>query len=134
MDYQSFETIWSQFEDFEFSFNSDDHCIFAREFQTWAEALLNVIEDPDVISINQAKLRLQDKYFEWRRVVPKSHKNRVNQVGHKCIFHVYESAYYLLRITEISLNPPFLFEPTQPPEPPKAPLIPALYLGEMIDE
>jgi len=131
MDYQSFESIWRQFEDFEFSINSDDHCIFAQEFEKCLEDLLDVIEDPDIISINQAKIQLQDKYFEWRSIVPKSHKNRVSQVGHKCIFHVYERAYYLLRIAEISLSPPLLVEPPPSPPPPPPPQIAGLFLGEL---
>jgi len=131
MDYQSFEEIWRQSNDFEFSINSDDHCIFAQEFRKCTEELCQVIEDPDIVSINQAKIRLQDKYFEWRRVVPKSHKYRVSQVGHKCIFHVYARAYYLLRIAEISLMPPMLFEPPPPPPPPPAPQIAGLFLGEL---
>ena len=133
MDYPSFESIWSQFNDFEFSINKDDKCIFAIEFWKWAEDLCEVIKDPDLVTINQAKVQLQDKYFEWRSIVPKSHRNKVSQVGHNCIFHVYETAYFLLRAAEVSLMPPMLFVPSPPPPPPPPPQIAGIFLGE-IDE
>ena len=133
MDYPSFESIWSQFDDFEFSIDDDEMCIFAKEFGKWVEDLCERIMEPNLVAINQAKVQLLDKYFEWRNLVPKIHRNKISQVGHQCIFHVFETAYILLRAAEVSLMPPMLFVPPPPPPPPPPTQIAGLFLGE-IDE
>lgn len=126
----SFETIWSKFEDFEFSEMEQNCCDYAAEFSEWADELCSVIDDPDVVAVNQAKVLLMDKYFEWRSIVPKNHRNKTSPVGHLCIFHVFEKAYILLKVAELSLTPPMLFLPPPPPPPPPPPQIAGIYLGE----
>jgi hypothetical protein len=105
-----------------------DFCPYARKFYEWTNGLLSsVSQEHDVVSVNQAKLLLQDKWQEWRSEAPRRHSNHFSNRGHYCLFHVYERAYHQLRVIELSLTPPLLFLP--PPEPP-LPQLPTIYFGE----
>ena len=114
-----------------------DLCDAARLFAEWSDALcLQVLEDPTLVSVNQKKVQLQDKYWEWVSLVPKEHKHRVGPNGHTCIYHVYAHTYEKLRTVEVGLSPPRLFEPPPPPSlpPPPPPLeIQGLYMGEVVE-
>lgn len=84
-----------------------NYCVFAQQFAQWAE---NLVTDAggslSLVAIQQAKIQLLDKYFEWRASVPKNHRDRVGSSGHYCIFQVFVSAYDTLRMVELSLTPP----------------------------
>jgi hypothetical protein len=126
----SFDSLWHSHDDFEFGERPADVCPYAARFGQWADELVaNAIKDPDVVGINQSKLLLQDKYFEWRAAVPKAHRNHIGAAGHTCIFQVFEEAYRKLKVVELSLTPPMLFLPSPPP-PTSRPQIAGIFIGE----
>ena len=125
----SFHVLWHHYDDLEFSGQQPDHCSFAEQFAPWAEELLDrVTDNPGVVSVNQSKVLLLDKYFEWRAVVPKPHRYHLGRgKGHVCIFQVFETAYERLKVLELSLTPPLLFLPGPPPPRPQ---IAGIFIGE----
>jgi hypothetical protein len=125
-----FDTVWNRAGDFEVPKDVIEWCPFARKFAEWAASLIETSKEPELVSVNQAKVMLIDKYFEWRSYVPKSHRNRVGSSGHRCIYHVFEQDYEQLKILELSLTPPLLFLPPPPPPPPQ---IAGIFLGGMED-
>ena len=122
-----FETIWNRVEDFEVPAEAIEWCSYARKFAKWSATLVESSQ-PNVVMVNQAKVLLVDKYFEWRIYVPKSHRNRIGTGGHRCIFHVFEQTYEKLRVMELSLTPPMLFIPPPPLPPPQ---IGGIFLGNI---
>ena len=121
-----FDGIWRDGGDFEVPTLPVNYCRYAREFAAWVNGLLEGLE-PSVVSFNQAKLLLQDKWHDWRSRAPQKHSNYFSDRGHTCLFQVYLEAYYRLRNLELSLTPPMLFIPPPPP-PPQLPEV--LFLGE----
>jgi hypothetical protein len=116
----------------------DHYCAYAKTFHEWTTNLVtNATTNPDVISINQAKVQLSDKLIEWLSYVPKHHRERTgSRKGHACIFHVFLDAYHTLKVAELSLTPPLLFlpkeRPTPPPPPPRQ--ITGIFLGDVDDD
>lgn len=109
-------------------------CGYAREFQeSIKEWILH--DNFDLISINQAKLLLLDKYREWRMFVPKIHQDYTGSRGHICIYHVFIRACEHLHVAELRLQKPLLFLPKDPPPtpPPAKYGGPMLFLGEVED-
>ena len=101
-------------------------CCYAQKFFEWTNGLLSgVSQEPSAVSVNQAKLLLQDKWHEWRSEAPRRHSNHFSNRGHACIFQVYEQGYHKLRLLELSLTPPLIFEPPKP-----RPQIAQIFLGE----
>ncbi len=139
----SFEGLWHRHEhEFELPPTEEEQptlCVYARKFNTWAEELCaGAIQTPSIVSINQSKVLLLDKYMEWRNFVPKRHRLYTGN-AHFCIFHVFESIYDRLKVVELSLTPPMLFlpEPPQPPPtfaPPSPPQIAGVFIGELDEE
>ncbi len=111
-------------------------CRFAVAFQPWAETLVRpILQQPTLVGINQAKILLLDKYFEWRNIAPKGHRDKVSGAGHTCLWHVFEAAYTRLKEAELSLTPPMLFVPAPPPmlpasTAPSTQQIAGIFLGE----
>ena len=108
---------------FELSKVNREGCAYAQLFSEWVGALWEdiVSEEPDPVRINQAKVLLQDKWHEFRRRVPKSHRTHVSDVGHTCIWHVYEQAFWNLDWLQMKITPPLLFLPAgKPPQFPRA--------------
>jgi hypothetical protein len=94
----------------------EDCCEYAKHFHAWTKQVCEqASRSGDLVQLNQAKVRLLDRYFEWRVVVPKSHRNRTAEHGHLCVFHIFERAYQSLKIAELSLTGPLLFLPPPPP-------------------
>jgi ribosome-associated toxin RatA of RatAB toxin-antitoxin module len=113
-EYEYFESLWPLDKDSLFE-GVEGLCDYAEAFLEWAEEVVaDATTDSNLVAVNQAKVRLIDKYFEWRATVPKTHRNRVNDSGHACIFHVFEKTYQVLRATELSLRPPPLYIPEPP--------------------
>jgi hypothetical protein len=52
-----------------------------------------------------------DKYFEWRNSVSRSHRDRLGNTSHTCIYQVFVDAHDQLRVVELSLTPPPLYLP-----------------------
>jgi hypothetical protein len=123
-----FETIWSRVDEFAVPKEAIKWCPYARKFAEWSATLVSTSQRPHLVEVNQAKVLLLDKYFEWRSHVPKSHRDRVGPGGHRCIYHVFEQTYEKLKVIELSLTPPLLFLPPPPPPPPQ---IAGLFLGGM---
>src|SRR6266487_1546135 len=107
-------------------------CPFAESFSQWARELVTkTLTNPSLVSINQAKILLLDKYFAWRVVVPKRHRNINQASSHLCIFDIFCENYERLKVVELSLTPPMLFIPPPPPAPlpPPPPAPPAQITG-----
>jgi hypothetical protein len=131
---ESFFSLWNRIEGLEIP-EPVDHtiCAFALSFQRWIDVLFKMLENPTLVGINQEKILLTDKYFDWERLVPQSHRQRLGTHGHTCVYQVYKSAYEQLRVVEISMTPPLLFLPQIPimqPNPPQPPNFLGLVLGE----
>src|SRR4051812_6758926 len=97
------------------------HCPYAEKFNQWTETLYasvgHAVKQDNAsaaVAVNQAKVLLVDRYFEWRMAAPKAHRNRTGE-GHICLFHVFDETYRPLRATELSLPPPLLFLPQPSP-------------------
>ena len=123
-------SLWESTENFRFSHNTDQVklCVFARAFQEWIALLQRDIltNTPSVITVNQAKVLLVDRYFDWLQNVPKNHRNRLGETGHTCIYQIFTRAYQHIRTIELSLVPPLLFLPAKPQ-------IPGLFLGDLTE-
>jgi len=111
-------------------------CPYAEQFAQQAEAQYqSAWQSPSHVSINQALLQVCKKYWEWFYTVPKSHRNRVEGRGHRCIHAVFRETYERLKALELKLAPPMLFLPPPPPPPP--PVVESLAgitLGEVMEE
>lgn len=112
-------------------------CDYALKFSQWAEELCaGATQHPTIVGINQAKIQLIDKYFEWRTFAPKRHRSYMftGANSHVCLWHVFEAAYDRLKLLELSLTPPMLFVPAPPPPlppPPPPPQIAGIFIGEL---
>lgn len=126
---EPFGRIWNQVPDLEVSERPVYGCSYSRDFGAWVDELVKGIREPNVVLVNQAKILLLDKYFEWRRHVPSVHRLRFGLRGHACIFQVFESGYGRLKNLELSLTPPLLFFPEKVP-----PIIGGIFLGEDLDK
>jgi hypothetical protein len=132
-----FDPNWNPAEDFTLPGDQPEErpmCPYAQKYEEWTRPLLEKIaDDKSLVTCNQYKVLLVDKYFEWRSVVPKAHRFRVSETGHRCIFHVFEDAYATLKAVELGITPPMLFVPP-PPLPAAAPSLPSIagiFLGEL---
>ncbi len=92
---------------------------------------MKLLNPPDPVRINQMKLRLLDRYFEWVAVAPKAHRYKTSTQGHLCLYHVFKEAYDKLKALELALTPPMLFVPELPR--PRRPEYPALAIGDEED-
>jgi hypothetical protein len=131
---ERFHNIWRQISDIELPEPVENKCFYAHGFTTWVEQLINGLSTPSAVSINQAKVLLLDKYFEWHRYVPNEHRLRLGQRGHICIFQVFEAAYDHLKVIELSLTPPLLFLPNNEQIIPPTPRIAGIFLGETLGD
>src|SRR5436305_1741164 len=74
-------------------------CEYAERFGQWTETLCSTLEKrPDINAVYQAKILLVDRFFSWRTSVPKPHRYRMSETGHKCLWHVFEEAYNRIRV------------------------------------
>ena len=121
-----FDDSWRRFDDFEFQ-EPVDVCSYAQAFSDWAARTLDISQNPSVVLVNQAKVLLVDKYYEWYSIVPKRHRYHLSPRGHTCIFQVFLQFYQQLKALELSLTPPLLFLPPPPPPPPQ---IAGIFIGE----
>lgn len=131
-----FEALWSQ-QEFELPDTKPTLCEYAQKFaDSIAPLIEKAVAKGEIVTINQAVLLVTHRFFEWRAYVPKSHRNRVSEFGHTCIFHVFETAYQRLKLAELEMAPPMLFVPAPPPLPPAPVSAPApiqiagIFLGE----
>jgi hypothetical protein len=138
MNSEDFDRLWRQSMDSNQlrPEKKEQQCIYAQRFAPWADGLVqDEMQEPTPIGINQKMLLLTKKYFDWRAAVPKSHRERIGERSHVCIFHIFERTYHRLRVLELSLTPPMLFLP--PPAPLPAPVvhsIAGITLGEVMGE
>ncbi len=123
-----FNKLWNRYDDFDFS--DPPLCQFAIKFADWIDTYCRLNEEPTHREINQNKLMLQDRYFDWYNAVPRGHRRRIGGPGHICVYHVYMGAYERLKVAELSLLPPGLFVTARP----SLPQYGGLFLGEVSDE
>jgi hypothetical protein len=119
-------TLWGEFS----PSSQPQYCAYAARFKEWADALCAAVAQDfqkngkngasAVVAVNQAKLLLVDKLFEWRSIAPKSHRNYTGE-GHCCILRIFDDCYRALRAIELSLTPPLLLLP--PPTPSRTPRV-----------
>lgn len=135
------DEFWRRHDNFKFEIVAqagaeEDVCLFAQQFKAWFQRTCQAaIDEPDLIAINQAKLRLIDHYFDLRSYVPRSHRNRMGERGHSCIFHIFERGYAALRLAEFNLAKPSIFLPDKPallPVPPP-PTFGDVFVDEVIE-
>lgn len=133
----SFGQLWHG-QEFELPSDEEqpDYCVYARKFNEWAQELcISATQQSSIVSINQNKVLLLDKYMQWKASVPRRHRAYTGS-GHACLFSVFERAYDRLRVLELSLTPPMLFipsPPVPPPPPPPPPQIAGVFIGEVDD-
>lgn len=137
-----FDDRWDRYTSTEFlkleREQDDGYCSYARKLSAWVATLPSITNrKPDIITINQDKVQLLDKFFEWYAYVPKSHREKAGRrCGHTCIFQVFVDAYHTLKVAELSLTPPLLFLPKEPPPPPlpSPPQIAGIFLGDLDED
>lgn len=130
-----FSSIWRRQQEAEFEPPPDTRCSYARRFADWAaEVCHDALQRQDLIALNQAKVLLLDKYFEWRAFVPKNHRYRMTETGHICIFHIFEEAYRQIKLAELTLSPPKLIEPPPAPLPALPPPVPQIPPPPLFDD
>jgi hypothetical protein len=110
------------------------YCAYSLRFRAWAlEMVRSFLEERDHTKINQAKVLLIDKYYEWKATIPAKHGKR-----HVCIADVKDEAYSIIRAAELALTPPQLYLPEPPKrtrkkkEPPPDEPVNTSILGELI--
>ena len=114
-------------------------CGYAREFYEWIDEWIIPVEF-ELISINQARVLLLNKYMEWRSFVPKSHQDYTGSRGHTCIYHAFIRACEHLQVMELRLHKPILLPDPEPQSNLKFPgaalFLPELDsdIGEFLDE
>ncbi len=132
----SFAKRWHQHDTFTLSgFEPEEKwCSHARQYAEWVQQICkDGLANPDPVSLNQLKVRITDRYMDLRHAVPLSHRNRIGEQGHICIFQVFERTYQKLRLVELMLTPPPLFIPAPAPPPPSPPAILGITFGELVD-
>jgi hypothetical protein len=128
----AFDSLWHNFDDLDLPEAPDNMCQYARALSDSASKVRELGLSSDIVAVNQAKLLLLEKYFEFFCIVPRQHRYHLSPRGHKCIFQVFIELYSLIKSHELSsLSPPMLFEPPPPPPPPQ---IAGIFLGEEIEE
>lgn len=113
----------------------EEQCIYAQQYDAYLRiACQDALNNPTHLVLNECYLEMFKKFMEWRTVVPKSHRNRIGEKGHRCLFHVLEKYYQLLRLKELALPSPKLWLPTvvaQEVAPlPPPPLLPNIFVKE----
>jgi hypothetical protein len=135
----SFNNLWNRNDEFTIPEEKPNLCVYAQKFSEFTEPLCaNAARTASVVAVNQAKVLLLDKYWEWYRVVPLRHRSVGSLNGrHTCIFGVFELAYNRLKLIELALTPPMLFLPAPlppVPPPPPPPQIAGIFIGEIEGE
>lgn len=103
--------------EFRFLPPSRPHCPHSQEFAAWTEGVCeSAISEASPTAINQAKVFLLNRYFQWRAQAPKSHRGISGAgQGHICIYEVFETAYLKLHAAELNLVPPPIEKIVAPP-------------------
>jgi len=110
----NFEDLWNSGVDFMSDDPEPQWCGPARQFIEWIDTEVYqalVSGKPDVVSINQAKILLADKYFELRSFANWRHRDRLGTRGHTCIYQVFIEALGSLIQAGFLITPPMLFIP-----------------------
>lgn len=133
---RGFAERWNRYASGEFGLPETEPpmCAYATRFEAWTAQLCRSLSSqpgqPTVEAIRYSRLLLVERFMEWRSAVPLSHRNRLGTTGHRCLFWVFEQAYELLKVAELSLSPPPLVLPTPPSDPRPVPQIAGIFIGE----
>lgn len=125
-----FIDIWRRFDDYELDVPTIPLCKYAEAFSNWAESALYIEGNVSLVQLNQAKILLVDKYFQFFSIAPKNHRYYFNPKNHICIFQVFLEYYRRIRTRELGITPPMLFIPPPPLPPPPPPQIAGIVFGE----
>ena len=128
-----FINIWRRYEGFEFAEPTVPYCQFAEAFSNWAESALHIGSNASLVQLNQSKILLIDRYFDFFSIVPKDHRYYFNPKSHICIYQVFMEYYRRIRTRELSISPPRIYEPLPPPPPPP-PRPPVVFEGIVFAE
>jgi len=94
------------------------HCPFALMFQAWVALLVKKYDKTtDLDDLNQMKVAILDRYFQFRAHMPRNHRwDDVSGPDHLCVFSVFERSIVDIIERQLSL----------PPEPPLRSVQPAV--------
>ena len=125
----NYRGLWSKRQAFEFSELPEptDLCEYAQQFKDWFDELLASEAETTLPFIHQVSVFLMKRYFQWRKHVPKNHRNLVGDRGHTCIFHIFEQSYEQLAVLELSMTPKTQFFPQDP-------MLGGIFLGDTKDK
>lgn len=119
----------------EVDFNEPKLCDGAKEFSAWVDDWLFpkiVTGEPDVVTINQAKIVLTDHYRTFRNKAKKSCRQHCSDRGHFCLYHVWDRAYERLKALELRVAKPVISKPPKPKKPPPPKPDPRAQIGGII--
>lgn len=107
-DTRTFESVWQTDSRFECEI-PDKHapCARAEEFQDYVDRLFEGrLDNADQVVLNQMKVEVQDRYYDYRSSAPRRHQN-ISGIGsgHRCIFAVFIDACKCLREKERAILP-----------------------------
>ena len=114
----SFDTLWNSGDDFEFASGSPKWCEPAERYLEWLATDVYrelIVDGVTIVTLNQAKVMLGDRYFSWRTQVDNRHRDHIGPRGHPCIYHDFVQGYERLLHSELGSSPPKLYEPAPPP-------------------
>lgn len=115
-----------------------NYCADGLAFHRYTEDVLTryVRGSTDIVRIAQAKVLVLDRYLEFRVYASKSHKDKLGDKGHVCLYQVLIQGMHEIRAKQLTLEPPEVL--MVPPKPAAVPtesayalLPPALFLGEV---
>src|SRR5215213_7431933 len=90
-------------------------CAYAQEFATWRDTVCQAaLASTNLIVLNQIRLKVVNRYYEFFVSVPKAHQRCLGSRKHVCIFSVFIETMQLLKEHELRIDPPLLLEPPQP--------------------
>ncbi len=97
----------------------EQSCAYAKQFVAWRDTVCQkALASSNVILLNQTRLKVANRYYEFYVSVPEYHKHCLGNGDHLCIFSVFIETMHKLREHELNIDPPLLFEPPPPPPPP----------------
>lgn len=96
-------------------------CTHATAFIEWTDDRFGHLGiTSSAAELNQVRLELLDKYFDWLQIVPMLHRTTVpTEDAHVCILEVFQASYFYL--TDLGLRSKF-HESVPPPSPVRKPI------------
>jgi hypothetical protein len=114
------------------------YCADSKAYWRYTDEALNkyVRSTIDPIRLAQAKVLITDRYLEFRAYASKTHRDKIGDKGHICLYQVWIAAMHEIRVRQLALEPPRVMKIVTPKKE-SAPateayavLPPAVFLGE----